>query len=114
MPVLNVYDNVALPVTFDKGSHIDREHIRGITKELGLVGEDGNGYPSELSGGQQQRVALARALANKPALHARRRTDRESGFPNCRRGNRPFKSQQSEIQSDDADGDTQRSVGTDL
>ena len=29
MPVLNVYDNVALPITFDKGSHVDREYIRG-------------------------------------------------------------------------------------
>lgn len=67
MPVLNVYDNVALPVTFDKGSHVDREHIRKLLNELGLW-EKRKRYPSELSGGQQQRVAIARALANKPAL----------------------------------------------
>lgn len=67
MPVLNVYDNVALPVTFDKGSHVDREHIRGLLNELGLW-EKRKRYPSELSGGQQQRAAIARALANKPAL----------------------------------------------
>ena len=67
MPVLNVYDNVALPVTFDKGSHVDREHIRELLNELGLW-ETRKRYPSELSGGQQQRVAIARALANKPAL----------------------------------------------
>ena len=67
MPVLNVYDNVALPVTFDKGSHVDREHIRELLNELGLW-EKRKRYPSELSGGQQQRVAIARALANKPAL----------------------------------------------
>ena len=36
MPVLNVYDNVALPITFDKGSHVDREYIRGLLNELGL------------------------------------------------------------------------------
>ena len=62
MPVLNVYDNVALPVTFDKGSHVDREHIRELLNELGLW-EKRKRYPSELSGGQQQRVGIARALA---------------------------------------------------
>ncbi len=67
MPVLNVYDNVALPITFDKGSHIDHEYLKGLLKELGLW-EKRTRYPSELSGGQQQRVAIARALANKPAL----------------------------------------------
>ena len=67
MPVLNVYDSVALPITFDKGSHVDREYIRGLLNELGLW-EKRKRYPSELSGGQQQRAAIARALANKPAL----------------------------------------------
>lgn len=67
MPVLNVYDNVALPITFDKGRHVDREYIRGLLNELGLW-EKRKRYPSELSGGQQQRAAIARALANKPAL----------------------------------------------
>ena len=67
MPVLNVYDNVALPITFDKGSHVDREYIRVLLNELGLW-EKRKRYPSELSGGQQQRAAIARALANKPAL----------------------------------------------
>ena len=67
MPVLNVYDNVALPVTFDKGKYVDHEYIRDLLTELGLW-EKRKNYPNELSGGQQQRVALARALANKPAL----------------------------------------------
>ena len=67
MPVLNVYDNVALPVTFDKGSHVDREHIRELLNELGLW-EKRKRYPSELSGGQQQRVAIARALALHPDI----------------------------------------------
>ncbi len=67
MPVLNVYDNVALPVTFDKGKYVDHEYIRDLLTELGLWGKR-KSYPNELSGGQQQRVALARALANKPAL----------------------------------------------
>lgn len=67
MPVLNVYDNVALPVTFDKGKYVDHAYIRELLTELGLW-EKRKSYPGELSGGQQQRVALARALANKPAL----------------------------------------------
>lgn len=67
MPVLNVYDNVALPVTFDRGKYVDHVYIRDLLKELGLW-EKRKSFPSELSGGQQQRVALARALANKPAI----------------------------------------------
>lgn len=67
MPVLNVYDNVALPVTFDRGKHVDHAYIKDLLVELGLW-EKRKSYPSELSGGQQQRAALARALANKPAV----------------------------------------------
>lgn len=67
MPVLNVYDNIALPVTFDKGKHVDHAYIEDLLKELGLW-EKRTRFPNELSGGQQQRVALARALANKPAI----------------------------------------------
>lgn len=67
MPVLNVYDNVALPVTFDKGKRIDHGYIQELLLELGLW-EKREKYPNELSGGQQQRVAIARALANKPAI----------------------------------------------
>lgn len=67
MPVLNVYDNVALPVTFDRGKHVDHRYIRELLEELRMW-EKRHRYPNELSGGQQQRVALARALANKPAL----------------------------------------------
>lgn len=57
MPVLNVYDNVALPVTFDKGRHVDHNWIEELLKELGLW-EKRKRFPQELSGGQQQRVAL--------------------------------------------------------
>lgn len=67
MPVLNVYDNVALPVTLDKGKHVDHSFLEELLKELGIW-EKRNRFPNELSGGQQQRVALARALANKPAV----------------------------------------------
>lgn len=67
MPVLNVYDNVALPVTFDKGKHINHKYLEELLKELGIW-DKRKKYPNELSGGQQQRVAIARALINKPAL----------------------------------------------
>lgn len=67
MPVLNVYDNVALPVTFDKGKHVDHEYIKMLLKDLGLW-EKRKKYPGELSGGQQQRAAIARAMANRPAI----------------------------------------------
>ena len=67
MPVLNVYDNVALPITFDRGKHINHKYIEELLRELGLW-EKRKKYPNELSGGQQQRVAIARALVNKPAI----------------------------------------------
>lgn len=67
MPVLNVYDNVALPLTFDRGRHMNRKYIEELLRELGIW-EKRNKYPNELSGGQQQRVAIARALVNKPHL----------------------------------------------
>lgn len=67
MPVLNVYDNVVLPISFDKGQGINHEYIKSLLTELGLW-DKRKKYPYELSGGQQQRVAIARALANKPAI----------------------------------------------
>ena len=67
MPVLNVYDNVALPVTFDRGNHVSHKYIEELLRELG-IGEKRKQYPNELSGGQQQRVAIARALVNRPAI----------------------------------------------
>ena len=67
MLVLNVYDNVALPITFDRGKHINHKYIEELLRELGIW-EKRKKYPNELSGGQQQRVAIARALVNKPAI----------------------------------------------
>lgn len=67
MPVLNAYDNVALPLTFDRGKHLNKKYIEELLRELGIW-EKRKKYPGELSGGQQQRVAIARALVNKPAL----------------------------------------------
>ena len=64
--VLNVYENITLPIELDGGS-IDRAFLENIVKMLGLENKLDN-LPNNLSGGQQQRVAIARALATKPAI----------------------------------------------
>ncbi len=66
IPVLNVYENIVLPVELD-GNQPDQTYVEEIIQVLGL-GEKKYSLPSQLSGGQQQRVAIARALAAKPAI----------------------------------------------
>lgn len=66
IPVLNVYENVILPIQLD-GNKPDKEHIDNILNTLGLESKLEN-LSNNLSGGQQQRVAIARALATKPAI----------------------------------------------
>ena len=62
IPVVNVYENIILPVSVD-GKKEDKEYINTLIKKLGISSQI-NKFPNELSGGQQQRVAIARALAN--------------------------------------------------
>lgn len=66
IPVLNVYDNIILPIQLD-GKKEDKEYIMNIIKKVGLE-DQLKKFPNELSGGQQQRVAIARALSNKPTV----------------------------------------------
>lgn len=66
VPVLNVYENILLPVQLD-GDVPDGKYIDSIVDMLGLSSKLQN-LPNNLSGGQQQRVAIARALAAKPAI----------------------------------------------
>lgn len=66
IPVINVYENIILPISIDD-KKVDKEHIDNIIDKLGLKDKI-NKFPNELSGGQQQRVAIARALANKPKI----------------------------------------------
>ena len=66
VPVLNVYENIVLPVELD-GDQVDKKYMQEVVRMLGL--EDKlNNMPNNLSGGQQQRVAIARALVSKPAI----------------------------------------------
>ena len=66
VPVLNVYENIVLPIQLD-GSQPDTDYVNRIIGTLGLESKLQN-LPNNLSGGQQQRVAIARALAAKPAI----------------------------------------------
>lgn len=66
VPVLNVYENIVLPIQLD-GKEPDADYIRSIIETLGIESKLDN-LPNNLSGGQQQRVAIARALASKPAI----------------------------------------------
>ena len=66
VPVLNVYENIVLPIQLD-GKAPDKGYVDQIIETLGL-GSKLQNLPNNLSGGQQQRVAIARALAAKPAI----------------------------------------------
>ncbi|HWQ75260.1 MAG TPA: ABC transporter ATP-binding protein [Syntrophomonas sp.] len=66
VPILNVYENIVLPVELD-GNTVDEGFVGKIIDTLGLS-EKKNNLPNNLSGGQQQRVAIARALATKPSI----------------------------------------------
>ena len=66
VPVLNVYENIVLPMELD-GEKIDRAYVDEIIDTLMLTSKK-ESLPNQLSGGQQQRVAIARALAFRPAI----------------------------------------------
>ena len=66
VPILNVYENIVLPVELD-GEAVDLALFDRIVDILSLK-EKLDSMPNQLSGGQQQRVAIARALITKPAI----------------------------------------------
>ena len=66
VPILNVYENIVLPVELD-GDTVDQRFMDDVVNMLGLDDKLKN-MPNNLSGGQQQRVAIARALITKPAI----------------------------------------------
>ena len=70
LPVLNVYENVELPLVIAKkgGSRAERrDRVNYLLEEVGLADRRKH-LPAELSGGQQQRVAIARALVTSPRI----------------------------------------------
>ena len=66
VPVLNVYENIVLPIELD-GNKVDKGYVKELINTLGIK-EKLDNLPNQLSGGQQQRVAIGRALMNHPAL----------------------------------------------
>jgi len=70
LPVLNVFENVELPLVIAKkgGTKAERrDRVNYLLEEVGLS-ERRNHIPAELSGGEQQRVAIARALVTMPKI----------------------------------------------
>ena len=63
LPMLNVRENIVLPLTLG-GETVDDEYIDELIQFLGLRQREKH-LPGELSGGQQQRVSIGRALATK-------------------------------------------------
>lgn len=66
IPVLNVTENITLPVLMD-GRKINEQRLDELLTTLKLKGRE-NHLPNQLSGGQQQRVSIGRALMNAPAV----------------------------------------------
>lgn len=65
---LSVYDNIELPLIYNKVSPSERKQkVIEIAERLGISHRLKH-YPQQLSGGQQQRVAVARALINYPKI----------------------------------------------
>ena len=70
LPVLNVYENVELPLIISKkgGSKSEKqERVNYLLEKVGLADRREH-VPAELSGGEQQRVAIARALVTNPKI----------------------------------------------
>ncbi len=66
IPVLNVTENITLPVLMDK-QKVNQDRFNELLNTLNLVGRE-NHLPNQLSGGQQQRVSIGRALMNAPSV----------------------------------------------
>ena len=66
IPVLNVVENLSLPVLMD-GRKVNQKRLNGLIESLGLAGKE-HCLPNQLSGGQQQRIAIGRALMNAPSV----------------------------------------------
>ncbi len=66
IPVLNVTENITLPVLMDKRD-VNKDRLNELLETLNLTDRTHH-LPNQLSGGQQQRVSIGRALMNAPAI----------------------------------------------
>ena len=66
IPVLNVEENIVLPMLLD-GKKPDKEQLNRVIDILQLSDRRGH-LPNQLSGGQQQRVSIGRAVINNPSI----------------------------------------------
>ncbi len=66
IPVLNVEENMCLPIKLDD-KKVDTQKLNELIEKLGLADRRKN-LPNELSGGQQQRVAIGRSLLQEPVI----------------------------------------------
>lgn len=66
IPVLNVKENIMLPLLLDQRKYDDTE-LNKLLDTLKLSNRSEH-LPNQLSGGQQQRVSIGRALINSPAI----------------------------------------------
>ena len=66
IPVLNVEENITLPVLLDN-KKVDEKRLNEIISILGLEQRKKH-LPNQLSGGQQQRVSIGRSLINNPSI----------------------------------------------
>ena len=66
IPILNVRENITLPLELDN-KKVSDEEVDNLIKMLGLDKRSKH-LPNELSGGQQQRTSIGRALISRPAI----------------------------------------------
>jgi len=68
LPRTTVFENVELPLLYDRGETNDKQVQEKVEKALKEVFMQHriNYFSSQLSGGEKQRVAIARALVNNP------------------------------------------------
>jgi putative ABC transport system ATP-binding protein len=65
---LTVYENVELPLTYQKIPKAERKARAQAALEKVSMAHRMKHYPAQLSGGQQQRVAVARAIVTEPSI----------------------------------------------
>ena len=68
IPSLNVWQNVALPMLYQRVPLAERRARAMEALEKVEIAAKADNRPAQLSGGQQQRVAIARALALSPDI----------------------------------------------